>query len=64
MNSEKSKQMVATMINLNRLLCAEVVEVRPLSVANQVEVTCVTYRGGSARKAYVLDTVTGKAFEQ
>lgn len=51
------------MLNLNGLLCAEVIDIRPLQVRQEVhEVTCIEYRGGRARKTYHLDINTGKAW--
>ena len=58
-------EMIATAINLNGLLCAKVVNVRPLQVNNDTfEVTCIEYRGGSSRATYIINTETGVAFEQ
>lgn len=61
--SPQAKEMAATMLNLNKLLCASVVEIRPLAMNPDVhEVTCIEYRGGSAKKVYHLDSKTGKAW--
>lgn len=61
--SVQAKELAATMLNLNKLLCATVVEIRPLAVNPDVhEVTCIEYRGGSATKTYHLDSKTGKAW--
>lgn len=57
---EDLKKAVALAANLNGLLCAEVKDVRPLQKQDVYEVTCVVYRGGSATKAYVLDTSGGR----
>lgn len=62
--TSEQEGLLRAMLNLNGHLCAEVVEMRRLQVEKQVEVTCVRYRGGSARASYVLDTVSGRAFEQ
>jgi hypothetical protein len=58
------EEQIATILNLNGLLCARVVSVRPLEVRpNHYEVTCVEYRGGSGEVRYILDAAAGKAFE-
>jgi hypothetical protein len=60
-----SNESIALLINLNSLLCAEVVEINPLKMRPSVfEVTCVEYRGGKATKTYIVDTDSGTAFEQ
>jgi len=59
-----TEEMVATMLNLNGFLCAEVTSMRKLSIGNNLEVTCVMYRGGSATSSYVIDLTSGKAFKQ
>jgi hypothetical protein len=56
-------ELIATMLNLNGLLCASVVDFRKLEIANQVEVTSIEYRGGSGTVRYILDLSTGKAFK-
>jgi hypothetical protein len=63
MTKEELKTVMATMLNLNGHLCAEVIDIRPLQVANQFEVTCIEYRGGSGRVRYIFDGNTGKAFK-
>ena len=55
-------EMVATGLNLNGHLCAELVDVRPLKVKSTYEATCVAYRGGTAKKQYVIDALKGVAF--
>lgn len=57
------EELIATGINLNKLLCAKVTEIHPLKVKGTYEVSCVAYRNGSAKKSYVLDTNRGTAFE-
>jgi hypothetical protein len=53
---------VATLINLNGQLCAQVVNVQPLQVRDQVfEVTCTEYRGGTGKVRYLVDGSTGTA---
>lgn len=60
---QDARELAATMLNLNGLLCAEVVDIRPLQVRDDVhEITCITYRGGSAQKSYHLNINTGKAW--
>ena len=58
-----SNEQVATILNLNGLLCARVVEMRLLPLGKMYEVTCIAYRGGSATKSYVLNMEDGSAFE-
>jgi len=56
---------IATVINLNGLLCARVTNVRPLKVRDDVfEVTCIEYRGGTGTVRYIVNTETGIAFQQ
>ena len=56
-------EQVATFINLNGFLCAEVTGVRPLSSTDTYEVTCVEYRGGSGKVRYILNARSGVAFK-
>lgn len=56
------EKLVAAGLNMNGHLCAQVVEIRPLKVAGTYEATCIAYRGGSAKKSYVLDALKGVAF--
>lgn len=62
-SKDELKETTATILNLNGLLCAKVVEIRPLEMANQYEVTCIEYRGGSGTVRYILNAATGKAFK-
>ncbi|WP_142995678.1 hypothetical protein [Zobellella denitrificans] len=55
-------EMVAAGLNLNGHLCAELVEIRPLKIQSTYEVRCIAYRGGSAKKQYVIDALKGVAF--
>lgn len=59
----ETKEMIATVINLNGLLCATVTDVRKLQIANQYEVTCIEYRGGSGTVRYIVDFSKGTAFK-
>jgi hypothetical protein len=61
-NNAGVEKVVATGINLNGHLCASLKSIRPLEVESAYEVTCVAYRGGSARKDYVVDALEGTAF--
>lgn len=56
-------KLVATGINLNQFLCATVTDIRPLKVESTYEVTCIAYRNGTAKKAYIVDALKGIAFE-
>jgi len=59
---DQARQEVAALINSNGQLCAEVVDVRPLRMRENVfEVTCVEYRGGSSRVRYLVDGPNGTA---
>lgn len=61
--SKEAKELAALMLNLNKLLCAEVVEIRPLKVQQNIhEVTCIEYRGGSGKKTYLIDIEKGTAW--
>ena len=55
-------KMVATGLNLNGHLCAELIEIRPLKVKSTYEATCIAYRGGSSKKSYIIDALKGVAF--
>jgi hypothetical protein len=57
------EQMVQTGLNLNGFLCAQVTDIRPLKISGTYEVTCVAFRGGSAKKSYVVEALKGVAFE-
>jgi hypothetical protein len=57
------EKLIATGINLNGHLCARVVDIRALRVTSAYEVTCVAYRGGTAKKAYLLEALKGIASE-
>jgi hypothetical protein len=59
-SKEELKETTATILNLNGLLCAKVVEIRPLEMANQYEVTCIEYRGGSGTVRYILNAATAR----
>ncbi|MBN4060473.1 hypothetical protein JYT78_00230, partial [bacterium AH-315-I20] len=43
--SKKLKEQIALVINVRGYLCAEVIEVRPLRLADTYEVTCIEFRG-------------------
>lgn len=61
----ESGETIATIINLNGLLCAKVTDVRPLRVqADVYEVTCIEYRGGTGTVRYIVNADTGLAFKQ
>ena len=54
---------IKLVFNLNGLLCAEIVDVRPLAIGNdRYEVECIEYRGGSGKKTYILDAQENKAW--
>ena len=57
------EQLVQAGINLNGHLCAQISDIRPLKISGTYEVTCIAYRGGSAKKTYVLEALKGIAFE-
>lgn len=57
------KELVLAGINLNGHLCAEILDIRPLEIAGAYEVSCIAYRGGSAKKAYLLEALEGIASE-
>lgn len=60
----EAEEVAALMLNLNGLLCAEVVDLRMLEQRNVYEVQCVKYRGGRAQATYVLDMNSGNAWEE
>lgn len=60
----EAEEIAALMLNMNGLLCAEVVDLRALKQENVYEVQCVLYRGGSAESTYILDMNTGNAWEE
>jgi hypothetical protein len=57
------KELAATILNLNGFLCATVVDIRPLEIKDQFEITCIEYRGGSGTVRYILNGATNKAFK-
>ena len=64
LQAEELKELVATTLNLGGHLCAKVTNIRPLTLENRYEVTCIEYRGGGAKVTYIFDAGTGKAFRQ
>ena len=54
-SKEDLNEITATMINLKGLLCAKVMEMRPLKLENTYEVTCIEYRGGSGMVRYIFN---------
>lgn len=63
-DGDELNTLVATGLNLNGHLCAELLSITPLKLAGKYESTCTAYRGGSVRKTYIIDTAGGTAFEQ
>ncbi len=63
LSEQELNKLVAVGINLNSLLCASVTEIKPLKIDGRYEVTCVAFRSGTAKKAYVVDALKGVAFE-
>ena len=62
-SKEDLKEMTALILNMNGLLCAEVVDIRPLKVRKGTyEVECIEYRGGKGRKTYIMDAAKGTAW--
>lgn len=59
----KIDKIVQAGLNMNGHLCAQITGIRPLKISGTYEVTCVAYRGGSAKKSYVLEALKGVAFE-
>ena len=57
-------EMIATGLNSNGLLCAKLVRVQALARDGYYETSCIAYRGGSAKKQYVIETAAGIAFEE
>ena len=55
-------KMVATGLNSNGHLCAELISILPLKVTSTYEATCIAYRGGSSKKSYIIDALKGVAF--
>ena len=56
-------EVIATVLNLNGLLCARVVAVEPLRVSSDAfEVTCVEYRGGTGTVRYIVNAANGTAY--
>lgn len=54
------REQFATLINLNGLLCAQVIEVRKRE-SKTYYVVCETYRNRLEQRAYLVDLKTGKA---
>jgi len=62
LSTPEVNEMVSTGLVMNGHLCAEVVSIHPLKVKSTYEATCVAYRGGSAKKSYIIDALKGIAF--
>ena len=63
----EKKELVATTLNMNGHLCAEVVSVTVmdhLGESGVLEAVCVKYRGGNGRATYMIDMETGRAWEE
>lgn len=60
---QSKEELLQAAINLNGLLCAKVVDATPLKIADQLEVTCIEYRGGKGRARYIYNLKTGRAFK-
>ena len=59
------KEQTALLLNLNGLLCAKVLDIKPLKVRQNVyEITCIEYRGGTGTKTYIMDAAKGTAWAQ
>ena len=43
-------QVVQAGLNMNGYLCAQITDIRPLKIAGTYEISCIAYRGGSAKK--------------
>ena len=62
---EDLNELTATILNVNGLLCAEVTDIHPLKVRDDVyEVTCTQYRGGNSKKTYIMDVASGTAWAE
>jgi len=59
---QEINEMVATGLNLNGLICAELTTINPLKIKSTYEVTCIAYRGGSSKKSYIIEALKGVAF--
>ncbi len=62
MSKSEINKMVATGLNANGHLCANVVHIIPLIIKSKYEVECITYRGGQTKKSYIIDSLQGVAF--
>jgi hypothetical protein len=60
-NQPQPDEVLAGALMRSGLLCARVVDKRQSEGADQLEVTCIEYRGGTGRVRYILDLSTGKA---
>lgn len=61
LSRKEANEAMALIINLNGMLCAEVVGVRPLKIPDRYEVECTEYRGGQHSATYVVDARQGAA---
>lgn len=57
LSTSEVNKMVATGLNLNGHLCAELISILPLKVKSTYEVACIAYRGGSSKKSYIIDSL-------
>ena len=62
-SEKKIFEVVATGINVNGYLCAQITKVSPLKVAGGYEVICIANRGGTSTKSYTVNSNNGKAHE-
>ncbi|MBB1390942.1 hypothetical protein H5185_16205 [Shewanella sp. SG44-6] len=56
-------KMVQVGLLKNDLLCAKLESVVEIDMKSQYEATCVTFRGGSKKSSYIIDSLNGVAFE-
>jgi len=63
LSNPEIKEMVATGLNMNGHLCAQITDISPLKQNSKYEVSCIAYQGGKAQKTYIVDALNGVAFE-
>lgn len=63
-HADELEDAAAVILNLNGLLCAEVLDLNQLKQKGIFEVRCTKYRGGEAEATYIIDANSGNAWEE
>ena len=61
---QSAEEMMATFLNLKGQLCAKVVNINKLQLADTYEVRCIEYRGGTGTVDYLVNIKTGEVVKR